>query len=241
MQYDLLIIGGGAAGFFTAINVAENNPNLTIAILERGKEVLSKVRISGGGRCNVTHAEFVPDPLSKNYPRGEKELLGPFHTFMTGDTMEWFDKRGVELKIEDDGRIFPISDSSETIINCFLSEARRFGIEILKNHVVKDFYCEDEVWKISTNQGDFESKKMMIATGSNSKIWAKLKSLGLQTVNAVPSLFTFNIKDKRIKDLPGISTNASVKVKDSKLFSEGPLLITHWGCLLYTSPSPRDA
>ncbi|WP_299605558.1 NAD(P)/FAD-dependent oxidoreductase [uncultured Aquimarina sp.] len=229
MQYDLLIIGGGAAGFFTAINVAENDPNLTIAILERGKEVLSKVRISGGGRCNVTHAEFVPDPLSKNYPRGEKELLGPFHTFMTGDTMEWFDKHGVELKIEDDGRIFPISDSSETIINCFLSEARRLGIEILKNHVVKDFYYEDKVWKISTNQGDFESKKMMIATGSNSKIWAKLKSLGLQTVNAVPSLFTFNIKDKRIKDLPGISTNASVKVKDSKLFSEGPLLITHWG------------
>ncbi|WP_299898155.1 NAD(P)/FAD-dependent oxidoreductase [uncultured Aquimarina sp.] len=229
MRYDLLIIGGGAAGFFTAINVAENDPNLTIAILERGKEVLSKVRISGGGRCNVTHAEFVPDPLSKNYPRGEKELLGPFHTFMTGDTMEWFDKRGVELKIEDDGRIFPISDSSETIINCFLSEARRLGIEILKNHVVKDFYYEDKVWKISTNQGDFESKKMMIATGSNSKIWAKLKSLGLQTVNAVPSLFTFNIKDKRIKGLPGISTNASVKVKDSKLFSEGPLLITHWG------------
>ncbi|MGY3793996.1 NAD(P)/FAD-dependent oxidoreductase [Aquimarina sp. 433] len=229
MQYDLLIIGGGAAGFFTAINVAENDPHLTIAILERGKEVLSKVRISGGGRCNVTHAEFVPDPLSKNYPRGEKELLGPFHTFMTGDTMEWFDKRGVELKIEDDGRIFPISDSSETIINCFLSEARRLGIEILKNHVVKDFYYEDKVWKISTNQGDFESKKMMIATGSNSKIWAKLKSLGLQTVNAVPSLFTFNIKDKRIKGLLGISTNASVKVKDSKLFSEGPLLITHWG------------
>lgn len=229
MQYDLLIIGGGAAGFFTAINVAENDPNLTIAVLERGKEVLSKVRISGGGRCNVTHAEFVPDPLSKNYPRGEKELLGPFHTFMTGDTMEWFDKRGVELKIEDDGRIFPISDTSETIINCFLSEARRLGIEILKNHVVKDFYSEDEVWKISTNQGDFESKKMMIATGSNSKIWSKLKSLGLQTVNAVPSLFTFNIKDKRIKSLPGISTNASIKVKDSKLYSEGPLLITHWG------------
>ncbi|MBW1297490.1 NAD(P)/FAD-dependent oxidoreductase [Aquimarina litoralis] len=229
MQYDLIIIGGGAAGFFTAINVAENDPNLNIAILERGKEVLSKVRISGGGRCNVTHAEFVPNLLSKNYPRGEKELLGPFHTFMTGDTMEWFDKHGVSLKIEDDGRIFPTSDSSETIIDCFLSEARKLGIQILKNHVVKDFYNENEHWKINTNQGGFESKKLMIATGSNPKIWAKLKSLDIQTVDAVPSLFTFNIKDKRIKELPGISTNASVKVKNSKLFSEGPLLITHWG------------
>ena len=109
-HFDIIIIGGGAAGFFTAINAAEFNPNLKIAIFERGKEVLTKVKISGGGRCNVTHAEFIPKELSLNYPRGEKELLGPFHGFMTGDTMEWFEKKGIELKIEDDGRIFPVSD-----------------------------------------------------------------------------------------------------------------------------------
>lgn len=111
---DVIIIGGGAAGFFTAINAAEANPNLKIILLERGKEVLTKVKISGGGRCNVTHAEFLPKELTQNYPRGEKELLGPFHTFMTGDTIEWFEKRGVELKIEEDGRMFPVSDSSQT-------------------------------------------------------------------------------------------------------------------------------
>ncbi|WP_298545450.1 NAD(P)/FAD-dependent oxidoreductase [uncultured Aquimarina sp.] len=229
MQYDLLVIGGGAAGFFTAINVAEKDPSLKIAILERGKEVLSKVRISGGGRCNVTHAEFIPDALTKNYPRGEKELKGPFHTFMTGDTMEWFDHRGVELKIEDDGRIFPVSDSSQTIIDCFLSETKRLDIEILKNHSVKDFYQEKGIWKVSTSQGSFETAKLMIATGSNPKIWTKLNSLDHQTIDAVPSLFTFNIKDNRIKGLPGIATNASVQVRNSKLSSGGPLLITHWG------------
>ncbi|WP_299260512.1 NAD(P)/FAD-dependent oxidoreductase [uncultured Aquimarina sp.] len=229
MQYDLLIIGGGAAGFFTAINVAEKDPSLKIAILERGKEVLSKVRISGGGRCNVTHAEFIPDDLSKNYPRGEKELKGPFHTFMTGDTMEWFDHRGVELKIEEDGRIFPVSDSSQTIIDCFLSETKRLSIEVLTNHSVKDFFKEKEIWKLITSHGDFETVKLMIATGSNPKIWTKLNSLDHQTIDAVPSLFTFNIKDNRIKGLPGIATNASVQVKNSKLSSDGPLLITHWG------------
>ncbi|WP_103069541.1 BaiN/RdsA family NAD(P)/FAD-dependent oxidoreductase [Aquimarina sediminis] len=229
MNYDLIIVGGGAAGFFTAINVAERDSGLKIAILERGKEVLSKVRISGGGRCNVTHAEFIPNELSKNYPRGEKELKGPFHTFMTGDTMDWFDRRGVALKIEDDGRIFPVSDSSETIINCFLSEAKRLGIEILKNHVVKNFYPNDAGWELQTNQGDFTGTKLMIATGSSPKIWKQLGDLGLRTVDAVPSLFTFNIKDSRIANLPGVVANASVKVKDSRLSSEGPLLITHWG------------
>ncbi len=229
MKYDVLIVGGGAAGFFTAINVAENNPKLKIAILERGKDVLSKVRVSGGGRCNVTHAEFMPNELSKNYPRGEKELKGPFHTFMTGDTMDWFDRRGVALKIEEDGRIFPVSDSSLTIIDCFLSEAKRLRIEILKNHAVKDFYSKDDEWVVQTSQGNFVATKLMIATGSNPKIWKHLQDLGHETLDAVPSLFTFNSKDPRIKDLPGVVTNATIKVKDSKLSSEGPLLITHWG------------
>ncbi|MEW7290094.1 NAD(P)/FAD-dependent oxidoreductase [Aquimarina sp. 2304DJ70-9] len=229
MNYDLIVIGGGAAGFFTAINVAENDTNLKIAILERGKEVLSKVRVSGGGRCNVTHAEFIPNELSKNYPRGEKELKGPFHTFMTGDTMEWFDRRGVALKIEDDGRIFPVSDSSETIIDCFLSETSRLGIDVLTSHSVKNFYTQNSQWKVETSQGDFTTTKLMIATGSNPKVWKLLSEQGHDTIAAVPSLFTFNIKDTRIRDLPGVVTNASVRVMNSKLFSEGPLLITHWG------------
>ncbi len=136
IQKDCIIIGGGAAGFFTAINAAEANPNMAITILERGKEVLGKVKISGGGRCNVTHAEFIPKELSTNYPRGEKELLGPFHTFMTGDTIAWFEARGVALKIEDDGRMFPVSDSSQTIIDCFTSEINRLGIDLKRNEPV---------------------------------------------------------------------------------------------------------
>ena len=124
-EYDVIVVGGGAAGFFTALNIKESNPNTEVLILERTKEVLSKVKVSGGGRCNVTHAEFIPSELVTNYPRGAKELLGPFHKFMTGDTMSWFEKHGIELKIEDDGRIFPVSDSSQTIIDCFLKLAKR--------------------------------------------------------------------------------------------------------------------
>ena len=229
MNYDIIIIGGGAAGFFTAINAAEFNPDASILILERGKEVLTKVRISGGGRCNVTHAEFVPNELVLNYPRGEKELRGPFHSFMTGDTIAWFEERGIELKIEEDGRMFPVSDSSETIINCFLSEAQRLGIKILKNHSVQNITSENEQWVISTNNGDFAAEKVLVATGSNPKVWKLLENLGHSMESAVPSLFTFNIKDSRIKDLPGVSTFASVHIPGAGLESEGPLLITHWG------------
>lgn len=226
---DILIIGGGAAGFFTAINIAEQNPGANIAILERGKEVLSKVRVSGGGRCNVTHAEFLPKELSKNYPRGGKELLGPFHQFMTGDTIEWFENRGVALKIEEDGRMFPVTDSSETIIDCFLSETVRLGIQLLKNHAVKEIRHTEERWEVFTNQGVFSSEKLVLATGSNPKIWQLLEKLGHRIVPPVPSLFTFNIKDPRIENLAGVATPATVKISGTKLASEGPLLITHWG------------
>ncbi len=233
IESDVIIVGGGAAGFFSAINIAENNPALKITILERGSEVLTKVRISGGGRCNVTHAEFIPNQLSSNYPRGEKELLGPFHTFMTGDTMEWFEKKGIPLKIEEDGRIFPESNSSQTIINCFIKEAERLHIEVLKQHPVKWIKKEKNNWLISTDKKSFTSKKVIIASGSNPKIWNLLNNLGHSIVPPVPSLFTFNINDSRIKELPGISTMAAVSVllKDgtTKLKSEGPLLITHWG------------
>lgn len=228
-RYDIIIVGGGAAGFFTAINAAENNRKLKILILERGKEVLTKVKVSGGGRCNVTHAEFIPADLIKRYPRGEKELRGPFHTFMTGDTIDWFEKRGIELKVEDDGRMFPITDSSQTIIDCFENECRRLKIEVLKGHGLKNFKKIGDTWKVDTSKTEFESGKLMLATGSNSKVWNLLEKMGHKIVPAVPSLFTFNIKDERIKGLAGISTEAEVKIEGEQLESSGPLLITHWG------------
>jgi predicted Rossmann fold flavoprotein len=228
-KYDIIIIGGGAAGFFTAINLVEKNPKLKVAILERGKSVLEKVRISGGGRCNVTHACFVPNDLVKFYPRGERELKGPFHQFCSGDTIEWFEKHGVELKIEEDGRMFPISDSSQTIIDCFLNATQKLKIDVLTGHSVQELYQGENYWKISTNQDVFSCQKVIMTTGSNPKIWELLQSLGHSIVPPVPSLFTFNIKDVRIKDLMGVATNAAVKVKNSKLNATGPLLITHWG------------
>ncbi len=242
---DIIIIGGGAAGFFAAINIAEQHPELSVAILERGKEGLQKVKISGGGRCNVTHAEFVPSELVLNYPRGEKELLGPFHSFMTGDTISWFEERGIELKIEDDGRMFPVSNSSQTIVDCFLNEAEKHKVAVLYNHSVKSIFLDenghtersrsaeevnDYCFKIETSQGVFECKKIVIAAGSNPKIWKLLENLGHTIVQPVPSLFTFDIKDKRIIDIPGVvAKHTEVKVVGTDLVSQGPLLITHVG------------
>lgn len=228
-KYDILIIGGGAAGFFTAINIVEKNPQLKVAILERGKTVLEKVRISGGGRCNVTHACFVPNDLAKFYPRGEKELRGPFHQFCSGDTIEWFEKHGVELKIEDDGRMFPTTDSSTTIINCFQNATKQLGIDVLTSHSVQSLYKGDGYWKVETHHESYLCQQLVMTTGSNPKVWEMLQELGHTIVPPVASLFTFNIKDARIKDLMGIASLAQVTVKDSKLAATGPLLITHWG------------
>lgn len=227
---DIIIIGGGAAGFFAAINIAKQNPNLSIAILERGKTGLQKVKISGGGRCNVTHAEFTPSELIENYPRGKKELLGPFHTFMTGDTIAWFEERGIALKIEEDGRMFPVSNSSQTIIDCFLNEAKKYNVELLYNHSVKTVIINKDKFIVKTNQGNLSANKIIMATGSNPKIWNLLSDLGHTIVTPVPSLFTFDIKDGRIKDIPGVvAKDVEVRVVDTDLISEGPLLITHVG------------
>jgi predicted Rossmann fold flavoprotein len=165
----------------------------------------------------------------KFYPRGEKELRGPFHQFCSGDTIEWFEKHGVELKIEEDGRMFPVSNSSQTIIDCFTHTAKKLGIDVLTGQSVQSLFKGNNYWKIETNVANYSCEKIVLATGSNPKIWDLLSEIGHTIIPPVPSLFTFNIKDKRIKDLMGVSAVASVKVKNSKLEASGPLLITHWG------------
>ena len=251
-MFDVLIVGGGAAGFYAAIHAAEADANLKIGILERGKEVLAKVKVSGGGRCNVTHAEFNPNELVKNYPRGEKELLGPFHTYCSGDTVAFFEDRGVPLKIEEDGRMFPISNSSQDIIDCFLKETARLGIQVLKHssvvNILPDEIEHKKVWQVTSIKKVYYCEKLLVASGSNPKIWKMLEKLGHSIEPPVPSLFTFNIKDDRIKGIPGLSTEACVEVLPNKMYqpkisiqlrsqvvekallvAEGPLLITHWG------------
>ena len=248
-MYDIIIVGGGAAGFYAANQIAELSPDLKIAIFERGKTVLSKVKVSGGGRCNVTHGAFLPKELTTNYPRGEKELLGPFHKHAPMDVMGFFEERGVPLKIEEDGRVFPKSDSSQSIIDCLVGEANRLGIQVLKNSSVKDINKTDEGWQVTTMNKHYQTKKLMLTTGSNPKIWKQLENLGHNIIPPVPSLFTFNITDERIKGIQGISTFATVEVlskkkfhtdtknlnlkskikDDAVLYADGPLLITHWG------------
>ena len=226
----VMVIGGGAAGFFTAINAKEMNPELDITILEKGKEVLQKVKISGGGRCNVTHACFEPKELVQFYPRGEKELLGPFHQFMTGDTFEWFENNGIPLKIEKDNRVFPESNSSQTIIDCFLGKTKALGIPVLKNHGVNSIKKQGDSWLVTTKEQQFVCDAVVMAAGSSKKVWELSKALRHSIISPVPSLFTFNIKDSRIKDLLGISVpNATVQLEDTNLEASGPLLITHWG------------
>lgn len=226
----VIIIGGGAAGYFTAINAKEKKPELEIVILEKGKEVLQKVKISGGGRCNVTHACFDPKELVEFYPRGGKELLGPFHQFMTGDTFEWFENRGVPLKIEDDNRVFPQANTSQAIIDCFQKEIDTLGIKVLKNHGVNSVSREENKWIVKTKEQIFEADKLVIAAGSSKKVWQLCERIDHTIIAPVPSLFTFNIKDQRLIDLLGTSVpNATVKIRNTKLEASGPLLITHWG------------
>ncbi|SNR46991.1 hypothetical protein SAMN06265371_103316 [Lutibacter agarilyticus] len=230
MKKKFVIVGGGAAGFFAAINAAELNPEMIVVILEGSNKVLQKVKVSGGGRCNVTHACFIPNELVEFYPRGKKELLGPFHKFMTGDTMEWFENRGVPLKIEDDNRIFPASNSSQTIIDCFLNSAHNAGVEVKMSSRVDSIQKIEDRFLIQTNKETIEADYVLIAAGSNAKVWEITSGLEHTIVPPVPSLFTFNIENEILKDIPGLSVPwGSVKVLNSKLAESGPLLITHWG------------
>jgi hypothetical protein len=226
----IIIIGGGAAGFFAAINAAEFNPRADITILERGKEVLQKVKISGGGRCNVTHACFFPRELVKNYPRGEKALLSPFMQFSAQDTLDWFAHRGVKLKTEADGRIFPVTNSSETIMDCLIGAANRLGVKILRGCRAESLEQIENQWLVKTNEKTFRADKLLVATGSATAVWDILSHLGHTVVPPVPSLFTFNIRDTRLQNLLGISIpEVEIEIVGTKLKATGPLLITHWG------------
>ena len=230
----ILVIGGGAAGFFGAIACAEADPAAQVVILERGPEVLGKVRISGGGRCNVTHACFEPKELVRFYPRGEKALLGPFHRFCSGDTVEWYESRGVPLKIEADGRMFPVSDRSQSIIDCLENAARQAGVEVRTRQKVVQMYPPEEPgqnWKVMTAGGDaFFAKAILVAAGSSAAVWDLLRHLGHTVVPPVPSLFTFNIADPRVDGLAGlVAPNARVQIAGTKWSADGPVLVTHWG------------
>lgn len=225
----LAVIGGGAAGFFAAITAAENNPDLKVIILEQGNEVLGKVKISGGGRCNVTHACFDVKELVKFYPRGHKELLGPFYRFNTEHTIQWFEYRGVELKTEADGRMFPVSDSSQSIMDCLIETATAYDIKIIKQAKVMRLDVADS-FQIYFNDRALNADYLLIASGSSNTIWQQLKKLGHEIIEPVPSLFTFNIRHELIKGLEGISfQQVSLSLKEAKIETQGALLITHTG------------
>lgn len=227
----VLIVGGGAAGFFAAMACAEHNPHLHITILEKSPKLLAKVKVSGGGRCNVTHACFGARELVNFYPRGQKQLLGPFTRFNPSHTVQWFENRGVDLKTEGDGRMFPVTDDSQTIIDCYLREAKRLGIEIKTQCGVDAVEFKEGVWEVTTgNKQKLRADALVITTGGTQQVWKMLADAGVRIVPPVPSLFTFNINVPVLKGLEGISVpNATVRVEGSKLSSGGPLLITHWG------------
>ncbi len=225
----IAIIGGGAAGYFTAANLGKELGKQTI-LFEQSTLPLQKVRVSGGGRCNVTHACFDPKELAEFYPRGKKELLSVFHKFQPGDTMEWFESRGVTLKIEDDNRIFPVSDSSLSIIECLLKETEKNQVESRLGETVQKIEKTENYFIIHSKSNSYKFEKIIFTPGSSVKSMRMLKNLGHTIVKPVPSLFTFNIKDERLKDLMGISFEwAEVSIPKFKLEAEGPMLITHWG------------
>ena len=227
------IIGGGAAGFFTALSLAEKKSDADVTIFESSNQFLRKVKISGGGRCNVTHSCFDPKALSGNYPRGEKELKAAFYTWQPKDTVDWFEARGVQIKTEDDGRMFPVSDNSQSIINCLHQQVRKRGVVLCDGVGVKSLIYEDEKFILGFSNG--VSKKfdrVCVATGSmkSSSLTRSLEELGHRIEPLAPSLFAFDIKDERLDELAGISVkNASVRISPKGKIQTGPVLITHRG------------
>lgn len=231
---DLAVIGGGASGFFTALQFAEFAPDKTVAIFEKSGHFLQKVRISGGGRCNVTHACYDPKDLSTHYPRGQRELHAAFHQWQPSDTIEWFKKFGVELKTEADGRMFPITDSSDTIIDCFLDQARAHRIPLHKNHsLIGIEKVENGNFSLQfDNDTTIEARKVCIATGSlkSSPLLKQLEAVHLSIEPLVPSLFAFNVADPELLALAGVShPMVHIRREGAKSSQQGPILITHRG------------
>ncbi|CUI16664.1 conserved hypothetical protein [Candidatus Protochlamydia naegleriophila] len=226
-----VVVGGGAAGFFGAITCSEYYPDHRVILLEKTRQPLAKVRISGGGRCNVTHSCFDPAVLVKSYPRGSQELRGPFSRFQPKDTIQWFERRGVQLKTEEDGRMFPITDNSETIIACLQQAARQAGVDIRLECGIQQIIREETGFTLSLINGEtLACDRLLMATGSTPKMYPLLESLGHSIIPLVPSLFTFNIPDSPFIDLAGVSVSpAQVSLIDLALSQTGPLLITHWG------------
>ncbi|MFZ6001023.1 MAG: NAD(P)/FAD-dependent oxidoreductase [Bacteroidota bacterium] len=231
-HYDLIVVGGGAAGFFGAINTAERNPSLRILILEKSTKLLSKVRVSGGGRCNVTHHCFSPAALSQHYPRGQKQLKKIFHEFQAEDTVRWFDRHGVSLKTEEDGRMFPETDRSETIIDCFLRATDKLGIEIRTSAEVTSIERNHSGFEIQTTSSHYHTRNVLVATGGYAKKdgYQWLAKLGLTIADPIPSLFTFNDSSREFTSLMGVAVpNAEVKIASTKFSERGAVLVTHWG------------
>ena len=224
----VIIIGGGASGFFTAANIDTKLYDVTI--LEQNSDVLQKVKISGGGRCNVSHACFDPKELVQFYPRGNKELLSVFTKFQPGDTMNWYEEHGVALKIEDDNRIFPESNSSQSIIDCLVNECRKKNVKILTKQTVTEILPQENGYKIHTTDQNYFADYVVFSTGSSPKAFKILEKLGHQIITPVPSLFTFNIKNEILKDLMGTSFQyVDIEIPKLNLEESGSLLITHWG------------
>jgi predicted Rossmann fold flavoprotein len=233
MREKLVVIGGGAAGFFCAINAARLNPTLDVCILEKSNKLLAKVKVSGGGRCNTTHACFELPELVQKYPRGQNFLKKTFHWFNTNDTIEWFASRGVDLKTEADGRMFPTTNDSQTIIDCLLKEADKYKVQVqLQTSVEKITVNDTGVFLLQTNSKAIEANFVCVATGGFPKAhqFEFITSLGHTIEAPVPSLFTFNMPGNPITELMGVSVpEAQVKIAGTKIMATGPLLITHWG------------
>ncbi|MEP7171676.1 MAG: aminoacetone oxidase family FAD-binding enzyme, partial [Bacteroidota bacterium] len=227
------VLGGGAAGFFSAISCKAHHPDYDVIIYEKTGKLLSKVKVSGGGRCNVTNACFDISELSKNYPRGSRQLKKIFSIFNVADTINWFESRGVKLKTEPDNRMFPVTNNSQTIIDCLVSEAEQSGIKIKTNSFIKSISGSENGFRLNLeNDNEVRVDKIIIATGGSSKAegFQWLEEMNHTIESPVPSLFTFNIPNNPVKELMGVSVeNAIVKIQGTKLKQEGPLLITHWG------------
>lgn len=233
MKNRIIVIGAGAAGIFAAVNVAANNPTMQVTVLEKSAKLLSKVKVSGGGRCNVTNVCKEPGEMVKNYPRSHKKLRQAFGSFGTSHTIDWFLERGVKLKAEPDGRIFPVTDSSQTIIDCLLRECGHHRVVIETRTGVHKVQKNEQGFQVFTDKGQvLECDKLLVATGGSHKAegygWLELQ--GHTIAPPVPSLFTFNLVDKAVTQLAGVSVpDALVRIAGTKLSQQGPVLITHWG------------